>query len=76
MPLQELVQGSNPARDDVQQTDFGYDVVSRYICNNWGELAGAQGAGAYPFEVIVIVIELVPAGVTSGDLWPSTSSPP
>ena len=54
MPLQELAQGSNPARDDVQQTDFGYDVVSRYICNNWSELTAAQGAGAYPFDVIVI----------------------
>jgi hypothetical protein len=26
MPLQELVQGPNPARDDVQRTAFGYDV--------------------------------------------------
>jgi len=54
MALQELVHGSNPARDDVQQTDFGYDVVSRYICNNWGEIGAAQGAGAYPFDAIVI----------------------
>jgi hypothetical protein len=38
MPLQELVQGPNPARDDVQQTAFGYDVVPRYICNNWSEV--------------------------------------
>src|SRR6266446_3937862 len=54
MPLNELLPGSNPARDDVQQTDFGYDVVSRYICNNWQEIAAAQGPGAYPFDVIVI----------------------
>jgi len=54
MPLQQLFAGSSPARDDVQQTDFGYDVVPRYVCNNWDELAAAQGTGAYPFDVIVI----------------------
>jgi hypothetical protein len=54
MPLNQLYAGSNPARDDVQQTDFGYDVVPRYICNNWDEVAAAQGTGAYPFDVIVI----------------------
>ena len=54
MPLNELLSGSNPARDDVQQTDLGYDVVSRYICNNWQEIVAAQGAGAYPFDVVVI----------------------
>src|SRR6476660_5280838 len=54
MPLNELLPGSNPARDDVQQTDFGYDVVSRYICNNWQEIVAAQGPGAYPFDVVVI----------------------
>src|SRR6266852_66329 len=54
MPVQELVPGPNPARDDVQQTAFGYDVVSRYICNNWQEITAAQGPGAYPFDVVVI----------------------
>src|SRR5436190_12765776 len=54
MPLNELLPGSNPARDDVQQTDLGYDVVPRYICNNWQEVAAAQGPGAYPFDVGVI----------------------
>ncbi|MGY8676481.1 family 16 glycoside hydrolase [Bradyrhizobium sp. UFLA05-153] len=54
MALNELLAGSNPARDDVQQTDFGYDVVPRYICNNWQEVAAAQGAGAYPFDAIII----------------------
>ena len=54
MPLQELVADPNPARDDVQQTAFGYDVVSRYICNNWQEIIAAQGPGAYPFDVVVI----------------------
>ncbi len=54
MPLNELVANSLPARDDVQQTDFGYDVVPRYICNNWQEVTAAQGPGAYPFDAIVI----------------------
>jgi choline dehydrogenase-like flavoprotein len=54
MPLQELVPGLSPARDDVQQTDFGYDVVPRYICNNWQEVAAAQGPGAYPFDAVII----------------------
>ena len=43
MPLQELVLGPSPARDDVQQTAFTYDVVGRYICNNWQEIVAAQG---------------------------------
>lgn len=54
MPLNELVANPNPARDDVQQTDFGYDVVPRYVCNNWQEIAAAQGPGAYPFDAVVI----------------------
>ena len=54
MPLKELLPGSNPARDDVQQTDLAYDVVSRYVCNNWQEIVAAQGQGAYPFDVVVI----------------------
>ncbi len=54
MPIQELVPGPNPARDDVQQTAFSADVVGRYICNNWQEIAAAQGPGAYPFDVVVI----------------------
>ena len=43
MPLPELVPGSNPARDDVQQTTFTYDVIGRYICNNWHGIVAAQG---------------------------------
>ena len=54
MSLKQLFAGANPARDDVQQTDFGYDVAPRYICNNWQEIAAAQGVGAYPFDAIVI----------------------
>ena len=54
MPVEELAPGPNPARDDVQQTAFGYDVIPRYICNNWQEVAIAQTSGAYPFDVVVI----------------------
>ena len=54
MPLNELTITTNPARDDVQQTDFGYDVVPRYVCNNWQEIAAAQGPGAYPFDAVII----------------------
>ena len=53
MSLLELTAGSNPARDDVQQTDFGYDVVPRYICNNWQEIAAAQGPSAHPVDGIL-----------------------
>jgi len=42
-----LLADPNPARDDVQQTDFGYDVIPRYLCNNWQEVAAAQDAGAW-----------------------------
>ena len=54
MPIRELVPSLNPARDDVQQTTFGYDVVPRYTCNTWQELTAAMGLGAYPFDVIVV----------------------
>src|SRR5713226_1396060 len=81
MPIRALVPDLNPARDDVQQTDFGYDVVGRYICNNWQEITAAQGPGAYPFDVVVIG-----AGMFGGycaeklyrlgaRFWPKISSP-
>jgi hypothetical protein len=54
MPLKELVAGPNPAREDVQQTAFSYDVLGRYLCNSWQEVAAAQGPGGYPFDAVVI----------------------
>ncbi|MGT2471560.1 family 16 glycoside hydrolase [Paraburkholderia terrae] len=54
MSLNELVAGPNPARDDVQQTAFSYDVLGRYLCNNWQEVTAAQGPGGYPFDAVVI----------------------
>ena len=54
MPVQELIPSPDPARDDVQQTAFGCDVVPGYVCNNWQEIAAAQGPGAYAFVVVII----------------------
>ena len=54
MPLRELIPSPNPAKDGIQQTAFGYDVVPRYVCNSWQEIIAAQGAGGYPFDVVVI----------------------
>src|SRR5262245_45571520 len=54
MPLQELAPDPNPARDDVQQTAFTYDLVGRYICNNWQEIVAARGAGSSQFDAVVI----------------------
>jgi hypothetical protein len=54
MPVPELMPGQQPARDDVQQTAFTYDVLGRYICNTWDEVMAAQRNGGYPFDVIVI----------------------
>lgn len=54
MPIPELIPGPNPAPDDVQQTAFTYDVIGRYVCNDWQEVSAAQGAGAYPLDAVVI----------------------
>ncbi len=48
MPLQELIPGPNAARGDEQKTALGYDVLARYVCNNWPEIRAAQGPGGYP----------------------------
>src|SRR5260370_4837219 len=74
MPLNQLFAGNNPARDDVQQTDFSYDVVPRYICNNWQEITAAQGAGAYPFDVVVIGAGMF-GGYCAEKLYPSRAPP-
>ncbi|MDQ3918905.1 MAG: DUF1080 domain-containing protein [Acidobacteriota bacterium] len=56
MALNKLapIQPATPAEFDVQQTDFTYDVLGRYICNDWGDLQAAQAGGGYPFDCIVI----------------------
>ena len=50
MPLAKLAPVQQPADFDVQQTDFNYDVLGRYVCNDWGDLQAAQANGAYPFD--------------------------
>jgi hypothetical protein len=54
MPLQQLIPGANPAREDIQQTTFSYDVLGRYVCNNWREVDAARGPGGYPFDAVII----------------------
>jgi choline dehydrogenase-like flavoprotein len=54
MPLADLVPGQNPAAFGVQQTAFSYDVLGRYTCTSWDEVAAAQASGGYPFDAIVI----------------------
>ncbi len=56
MTLKKLAPAQPPAdaEFDVQQTDFAYDVLGRYICNDWGDLQAQQAAGGHPFDCIVI----------------------
>ncbi len=54
MPLAFLVPSAAPADFDVQGTAFTYDVMGRYVCNNWAEVGASQAAGAYPFDAVVI----------------------
>jgi hypothetical protein len=35
----------------IQQTAFSHDVIGRYVCNSWSEVAGDGGD---PFDVVVI----------------------
>jgi choline dehydrogenase-like flavoprotein len=52
--LQKLTASQIPADFDVQETDFTYDVLGRYLCNDWGDLQAQKAAGGYPFDAIVI----------------------
>jgi choline dehydrogenase-like flavoprotein len=54
MPLPLLVPSATSADFDVQDTSFAHDVVGRYVCNNWAEIAASQAAGGYPFDAVVI----------------------
>ena len=49
MALPNLVPAS--ATVDIQQTKFSHDVLGRFICNSWDEVAGNGGD---PFDVVVI----------------------
>src|SRR5712692_4709364 len=53
MPLRPLVPTTGSLPFDVQETTFSHDIMGRYVCSNWAEVAAAQ-AGGYPFDVVVI----------------------
>ena len=53
--LASLLQSSSATdRVQVQQTDLAYDVLGRYVCNDWAEIEAQQQDGGYPFDVVVI----------------------
>src|SRR5258708_2682622 len=53
--LARLLHSPSPTdRVQVQQTDLGYDLLARYICNDWSEIEAQQQDGGYPFDVVVI----------------------
>src|SRR6266540_9410 len=49
-----LPSSSATDRVQVQQTDLAYDVLGRYVCNDWAEIEAQQQDGGYPFDVVVI----------------------
>jgi hypothetical protein len=53
--LPRLLASANPAdRVQVQQTAFSYDVIGRYVCNDWGEVTASLADGGFPFDVVVV----------------------
>ena len=53
--LPRLIASTNPAdRVQVQQTAFSYDVIGRYVCNDWGEVTASLADGGFPFDVVVV----------------------
>jgi choline dehydrogenase-like flavoprotein len=53
--LPRLLASTNPTdRVQVQQTAFSYDVLGRYVCNDWGEVAANLADGGFPFDAVVI----------------------
>src|SRR6266478_279746 len=49
MALADLLPSSGSI--PIQQTAFSYDVLGRYVCNTWDEVANNGGD---PFDVVVI----------------------
>ncbi len=41
-------------RVQVQETSFSYDVLGRYVCNDWLEVEAQIQDGAFPFDAVVI----------------------
>jgi Domain of Unknown Function (DUF1080)/GMC oxidoreductase len=53
--LPRLLPSANPAdRVQVQQTAFSYDVIGRYVCNDWGEVTASLADGGFRFDVVVV----------------------
>jgi 3-keto-disaccharide hydrolase/GMC oxidoreductase len=53
--LPRLQASTSPAdRVQVQQTAFSYDVIGRYVCNDWGEVTASLADGGFPFDVVVV----------------------
>lgn len=53
--LPRLFPSQNAAdRVKVQQTAFSYDVLGRYICNDWDEVRAQLDDGGNAFDVVVI----------------------
>ncbi len=41
-------------RVKVQESDFSYDVLGRYVCNDWLEIEAQIQDGGFPFDVVVV----------------------
>jgi choline dehydrogenase-like flavoprotein len=53
--LPRLLPAIDPGdRVKVQQTAFSYDVLGRFVCNDWDEVATSLAGGGFPFDVIVV----------------------
>ena len=53
--LARLFPSSAPAdRVKVQETDFSYDVLGRYVTNDWMEIEAQVQDGGFPFDAVVI----------------------
>jgi choline dehydrogenase-like flavoprotein len=53
--LPRLLPSSNAAdRVQVQDTAFSYDVMGRYVCNDWAEVKASLADRGFPFDVIVV----------------------
>jgi len=53
--LPRLLPSTDPAdRVQVQQTALAYDVLARYVCNDWGEVQASLDDGGYPFDAVFI----------------------
>ena len=53
--LPRLLPATDPGdRVEVQQTAFSHDVLGRFVCNDWDEVAAGLAGGGFPFDVVVV----------------------